>query len=415
MSVRAISSFIDDDEDNVEGQHVTAGPWSSKKLDAALTGLTSNMAHDFNNLLAVILSNLEMMEKETTPKGEEYRMSAIEATLGGASLVRAMLAFAREQHFTPTTMDINAHLARMTNIVRRILGETIELSIKMETDLWSVHVDAVQLESAIISLATNARDAMREGGTFTMTTKNVELTNDEDDEIAPGPYVCIEATDNGCGMPPEIMTHIFEPFFTTKDVGNRSGFGLAVVYGFIRQSHGHVIVKSRVGGGSTFSIFLPRSESEAVKSEFDHKDRTLPMGHGETVLVVEDNPDVRHVLVKQLESLNYKTIEAINGRQALEILDSKVGCNLLMTDILMPGDLSGYDVARNAWMRNPSIHIILTSGFSGEAANNEGEILPGIEAGFLGKPYRKSDLAWRLHEILTGQQKDENTYHGKIN
>jgi len=366
--------------------------------------LTGDLAHYVNNLLGSVLGNIEMMEQKTTPQGEEYRQATIETITRGAEFIRALMAFSRRQPLNPAIIDVNTHLAGVAKTLQRMLSEQVDITLKIEPNVWSVRIDPQQLETAVIHLAMNARNAMPHGGGLTISTRNEVLKKadiSQGIDAVPGNYVCVEVADVGCGMPGDIMAHIFDPFFTTKGIGKAMGLGLSIVHGFIKQSGGHIKVHSEVGRGTSVEIYLPSYEGDTAKLDARDADDT-PVGHGETILVVEDDPDMRHLTAKQLESLGYKTIEAANGRQALEVIDGNVKCDMLFSDIAIPGEFSGFDIAKKIWKRDPSIHILLTSGFSNGAVHEKREITPGVHAEFLGKPYRKGDLARKVHGILGG-------------
>ena len=376
--------------------------WQAQKMEA-LGQLTGGMAHDFNNMLALIVGNLDLMEGETSKVGELHRTQSINAVLKCSELIRALLAFARRQPLNPTVIDVNTRLKQLTSILERVLGEPIEIKMQLDEKLWPVRVDAVQLESAVTNLAINARDAMPKGGKLIISTTNVVLDYDyvlQSPEAVPGSYACIDVTDTGVGILPELIGRVFEPFFTTKETGKGSGLGLSMVYGFVKQSGGHVKIDSEVDHGTSIKLYLPCLSGDATKAETKNDVDVDSRGSGETILVVEDNIAVRHMTVQQLRSLGYKAIEASSGHQALDIINSGTKFDMLFSDVVMPGKLSGFDVAREARVKNPDLPILLTSGFPGIISEEFQKIAPGIQVELLSKPYRKLDLARRIHEVL---------------
>lgn len=376
--------------------------WQAQKMEV-IGQLSGGMAHDFNNLLGIILGNLEMMETLPSPHKEECRQSAIRAVDRGAELVKALLAFSRQQPLNPMVIHVNEHLADHGKLLKRVLGESIELAMHLEPDTWAVHIDPTQLESAITNLAVNARDAMPKGGRLTFNVGNNFLEDDyvsQNQGVIPGPYVCIEVTDTGSGMPPEVLFRVFEPFFTTKEKDRGTGLGLAMVYGFVKQSKGHIKIYSEVGHGTTVKIYLPRYEG--TKQASAPKTEALPVAasRNETILVIEDNQDVRQMVLHQLQDLGYKTIEATNGPEAMKMIEDNIPFDLLFTDIIMPGGVSGFDVARFALERRPKLPVLLTSGFPGAVTEDQQEVRPGTRLELLSKPYRKSVLARQLRDML---------------
>ena len=334
----------------------------SQRLEAIGT-LTGGMAHDFNNLLGIIIGNLDMMrDRETDHQQRELTDEAMGAALRGAELTRSLLAFARRQPLRPVRIAVNDLAAETVRLLRRTLGESIEISLALAGDLWPVVADPAQLETSLTNLATNARDAMPKGGRLVITTANVQLDADyaaSHPEVIAGDYVAIEVTDGGEGIPADILGRIFEPFFTTKEQGKGSGLGLSMVFGFIKQSGGHVAVYSEPGAGTTFRLYLPRVAA-SVASVVDAP--AAVFGGSETVLVVEDNAAMRRVVIRQLSELGYRALEAEAVAAALDILENEK-IDLLFTDVVMPGGANGFDLARSARARWPALKIVLTSGF----------------------------------------------------
>ena len=368
----------------------------AQKMEA-IGNLTGGMAHDFNNLLGVIIGNLDLLRDTQTDPAEATEMlrDALDAALKGADLTRRLLAFARRQPLRPEPVGVNELVTGMTNLLRRVLREDIEISLDLADDVWTAVADPAQLEASITNLATNARDAMPHGGRLAIATGNRYLDQDYAAAhlgVVPGEYVLIEVSDTGSGMTAEVMNHIFEPFYTTKEQGKGTGLGLSMVYGFIKQSGGHINVYSEPGIGTTFRLYLPRAEAPAGARREDTE--VLPKGNGETVLVVEDNAGLRRVVLRQLRELGYRALEAESAAGALACLEQQP-VDLLFADIVMPGDLNGLELTRAAADRWPGVRALLTSGFP-VGINRQIDTTARV----LTKPYRKAELARALAEIL---------------
>ena len=371
----------------------------AQKMEA-IGNLTGGMAHDFNNLLGVIIGNLDLLRElhGGDPEPDELSGEALNAALRGADLTRRLLAFARRQPLQPTKTDVNQLIGGTVKLLERTLGEEIQITLDLNPDTWPVVVDAAQLESALTNLATNARDAMPGGGQLILVTGNRALDADyasQHAEVQPGDYAMIEVSDTGTGMPAEVASRIFEPFFTTKEDGRGTGLGLSMVFGFIKQSGGHINVYSEVGIGTTFRLYLPRAEASADMAGAAFP-ANLARGRGEAVLAVEDNASLRRVVVRQLSELGYRVLEAQDAQAALAILESEA-VDVLFTDIVMPGGTSGYELARLVLSRWPATKIVLTSGFPENKINGDVD-LPNLR--MLSKPYRRDDLARVLREVL---------------
>ncbi len=275
--------------------------------------------------------------------------------------------------------------------------------MKLAPDLWPALADSGQVENSLLNLAINARDAMPEGGKLTIETANANLDEDyaaNNAEVVPGDYVVMAVTDTGTGMPPDVLAHVFEPFFTTKEVGKGTGLGLSMIYGFAKQSGGHLKIYSEVGHGTTVRLYLPRQLSESVKAASVPSSPAPSKGGGETILVVEDNPDVRRLVLRQLRDLGYVVIEAANGPQALKILEDGAAIDLLFTDVVMPGGMTGRQLAEAAKGRRPNLKTLFTSGYTEDSILRLGKLDPGVR--LLSKPYRKHELATRIREALDG-------------
>jgi PAS domain S-box-containing protein len=392
-----LSSFID-----VTGRRgIEAQLRQSLKMEA-IGNLTGGMAHDFNNLLAVIIGNIEEMRLvgRLDPATDEFAGQALTAALRGADLTRRLLAFARQQALEPERIELNALIAEITKLMRRTLGENVEISLELAGDTWPVMVDPAQLEAAIINLAANARDAMPKGGRLTIATANRRLDEDyatRATELAAGDYVMIEVSDTGTGIPPDVMRRIFEPFFTTKERGRGTGLGLAMVFGFIKQSGGHIAVYSEPGAGTTFRIYLPRATGE-TEAALPAPAAAIARGSGETILVVEDNADLRRLVVRQLRTLGYRVLEAPDAAAALELLEREP-VDMVFTDVVMPGGTDGAQLARRVIESWPGIKVVLTSGFPESRLNGDlGPLLPALR--LLVKPYQRRELARVLYDVL---------------
>ena len=370
----------------------------SQKMEA-IGNLTGGMAHDFNNLLGIIIGNLDLARGQVEGEIEELIGDAHEAAWRGADLTRRLLAFARRQPLHPEPVKANDLIANTVRLLRPLLGETIEISLQLAEELWPATADPAQLESSIANLATNARDAMPKGGRLIITTANRRLDADyaaTHVDATEGDYVMIEVSDTGCGMAPATLERIFEPFFTTKDRGKGTGLGLSMVFGFLRQSGGHINVYSELGAGTTFRLYLPRATTAAPAQE-DKRAMTLAQGAGETILVVEDNPEVRRVVMRQLNGLGYRALETGAGAEALDVL-GRDPVDLLLTDIVMPGGLDGVDLARIAIEKWPTLKVVLTSGFPEARIEIDSEMLRNLR--LLSKPYSRLELATVLRSSL---------------
>jgi signal transduction histidine kinase len=371
----------------------------SQKMEA-IGNLTGGLAHDFNNLLGIAILNLDMLRERTQaePDIDAFAKDALEAALRGADLTRRLLAFARKQPLKPERIDVNELVGGITKLLMRILGEEIEIALKTTPDLWPAIADPTQLETALTNLANNARDAMPKGGRLTIATGNRHLDEDYASlhpEVAPGDHVMIEVIDTGTGMPPEVVARIFEPFFTTKPQGKGTGLGLSMVFGFVKQSGGHINVYSEPGIGTAFRLYLPR----AGEGEIEERQTVLdaePRGNGELVLIVEDNLKLRNVVTRQVTELGYRVLEAENAAAALALLEREP-VELLFADVVMPGRLNGVELVRMVRNRWPRVRVVLTSGFAASFTDGSEEL-----SHLLIKPYRKVELARALKNSLQG-------------
>ena len=385
--------------DITESRTAEAAMRQAQKMET-VGQLTGGVAHDFNNLLQIITTNLDLALRHVDNPALQRRLrNAMVGAERGSKLTRQLLAFARRQPLRPETVNLTRLVRDLTDLLRQTLGEAVELQEKLFPDLWTAMVDRGQIENAIVNLAINARDAMPGGGHITIEASNVVL--DEDDakngqDIKPGPYVVISVSDTGTGMTPEVLERAFDPFFSTKAEGRGTGLGLSMVYGFTRQSGGHARIVSEVGRGTTVSLYLPRSlTDEEIEQPGDFG---MLGGRGETILVVEDEPDVRSAVVLMLEDLGYRALEASNGNDALALVANGDAIDLLFTDVVMPGELQGPALAEQVEQLRPGLPVVFTSGYTAETIMRYGRLQDGVH--LLSKPYRKEELARKLRSIL---------------
>jgi PAS domain S-box-containing protein len=370
----------------------------------AVGQLTGGLAHDFNNLLAVVIGNLDLLhDQPELPTGSRESVDlALKASLGGATLIRQLLAFSRRQALSPKAFDLNALVSSTRELLARTLGEHIEVEMRLAPDLWPAMADATQVESAIANLAINARDAMPNGGRLTLETANKHLDPhyaDTNPDAQPGDYVMLAVSDTGTGIPPEVLNRVFEPFFTTKEQGKGSGLGLSMVYGFAKQSRGHVKIYSEVGHGTTVRLYLPRAGEEKPAVEASSGPvASDPNRIDAAVLVVEDNVDVRRIVCRLLRDFGCTVIEANSGQAALDILQSDRKIDLMFSDVVMPGGISGAELVQAARRLRPGIKTLLTTGFAEASLRNQVSFADAGE--IITKPYRRQDLARKLRSVL---------------
>ncbi len=373
----------------------------SQKMEA-VGQLTGGIAHDFNNILTVILANADaLQEEENLDVGVANRLDQIGQAVERASgLTRQLLAFSRKQPLNPKHTNINALVTTTGTLLRRALGEQIEIDSVLADSLWTVNIDRAQLETALINLCINARDAMPDGGKLLIETRNVTLDEAyiacNPDAVA-GDYAMLSISDTGTGISPEVLAKVFEPFFTTKGVGKGTGLGLSMVYGFIKQSDGHITIDSEVGRGTSFKLYLPRSvgvQEEKVVCQ----QPSIPGGR-ERIMVVEDNAQVRASVVQQLQYMGYAVSEAPNGTAALTVFETSAQpCDLMLTDVVMPGPLNGKALADEVSRRWPKTKIVFMSGYSEDVITHQGRLDAGVQ--LLSKPFRKNDLASIVRNTL---------------
>jgi PAS domain S-box-containing protein len=373
----------------------------SQKMDA-LGQLTGGMAHDFNNMLGIIIGNLDLLKPlvGANAMADELCAEARDGAVRCADLIRRLLAFARRQSLRAERTDVNALVSDVSRMLGRTLGERITLTLDLDAALWPVQVDAAQLEAALINMATNARDAMPKGGQLAITSRNTTLDAGyaaHHPDASAGDYALIEVSDTGTGIPPEIVNRIFDPFFTTKGAGQGTGLGLSMAFGFVKQSGGHLSVYSEPGLGTTFRLYLPRSDGgEAAPASAPGSDAVV--GGAETVLVVEDNAQLRRTAERQLTELGYTVREADGAEPALTLLSGTDAVDLLFTDIVMPGAMDGLDLAYQAARLRPGLRVLLTSGFPGGRAADQR--VADSPYRLLDKPYSLKELAQAVRTAL---------------
>ncbi len=370
----------------------------SQKMEA-IGQLTGGVAHDFNNLLTVILGNLDTISRRVLSTDQRLRRAVDHAMQGAeraATLTRQLLAFARRQPLNPKPTDLNRLVISMGDLLHRMLRENIVVDRQLGKDLWSVEVDTHQLESALLNLSVNARDAMIQGGKLTIETTNLHLA-ERRGEIPAGDYVLICVTDTGCGMTSEVMERAFDPFFTTKPIGEGTGLGLSQVFGFMRQSGGHVRLHSEVGHGTTVRLYLPRLIAGAPVVNPQPPGIAAPAQANETVLVVEDDDDVRIYSTDTLRELGYSVLEAHDGASALKVLEHHPEIRLLFTDVGLPG-INGRELVNAARCRRPDLRVLFASGYERSTLMHDGRLDSGVE--LLTKPFSRSQLASRIRAVL---------------
>jgi PAS domain S-box-containing protein len=382
----------------------------TQKLDA-IGQLTGGIAHDFNNLLGIIQGNLEVLQR-TFPDSEFAQgriQSALVGTTRGADLTRKLLAFSREEASDTKRIDVNQSIVEFESLIGKSLTASVKIDLKLAENIWPVEVDAADFENVILNLALNARDAMPDGGTLTIETSHQTLDDAfvrSNPGARAGEFVLVAVSDTGAGMAPEVRDKVFEPFFTTKDEGKGTGLGLSMVYGFIKQSGGHVKVYSEPGVGTTIHIYLPRSTSGGESDEIvEDRQADLPRGT-ETVLLVDDEEGLLEVSQVQLEDLGYTVVVARSGAQALEALAERPDIDLLFSDVVMPGGSDGFKLALQAMAQYPGLKVQLTSGFTRQLearADGNEDVINQLSKSLLRKPYNQRDLAHSVRAALDSE------------
>jgi PAS domain S-box-containing protein len=390
-----------------ERAHTEAQLRQAQKMEA-IGKLTGGVAHDFNNVLQVIAGNLQLLGRDVAGnvRAEQRLQTAIAATSRGSRLASQLLAFGRRQPLSPKTVNLGRLVRGIDDMLRRSLGEGVEIETMIAGGLWNTFVDTVQVENALLNLAINARDAMQGQGKLTIEAGNAYLDDTyvaRHDDVAAGQYVMVAVTDTGCGIPAELLERVFEPFYTTKPEGQGTGLGLSMVYGFVKQSGGHIKIYSEVDEGTTVRIYLPRArQPEDVETDID----TGPItGGSETILVVEDDEDVRGTVVDLLSELGYRVLRAKEAQSALAIVESGVPIDLLFTDVVMPGPLGSPELARKARERLPNIAVLFTSGYTDNAIVHGGRLDEGVD--LLSKPYSREAMARKIRNVLRNQPRGQ--------
>jgi PAS domain S-box-containing protein len=369
----------------------------------AVGQLTGGIAHDFNNLLTVVVGNLQLVEEscENDAALLAQTRAALDAALRGAELTRRLLAFSRRQLLAPKVIDINDLVANLEPLLHRTLGEYISIEKKLHGDLWQTEIDPSQLESAVVNLAVNARDAMPNGGKLTIETGNVSLDEGyagSHADVSPGEYVLLVVSDSGTGIPKEALGRVFDPFFTTKEIGKGTGLGLSMVYGFVKQSKGNIKIYSEEGHGTTVKLYLPRTRSDTDSMSASSTRRPQILGGSETILLVEDDAGVRQIGVALLTGLGYRVLESGSGPEALALLNQHHDVDLLFTDMVMPGGMTGAELAVRARQRNRKLKVLYTSGYTDTVNLDSGLLQNGDQ--MLNKPYQKRELAETVRGVL---------------
>jgi PAS domain S-box-containing protein len=383
----------------------------SQKMEA-VGQLTGGLAHDFNNLLTGISGSLEMLETRLAEgrydAAQRYIAAAQGAAKRAAALTHRLLAFSRRQTLDPKTTDVNRLVAEMEDLVRRTVGPGVLIQVVQARDLWPTLIDPNQLENALLNLSINARDAMPQGGRLTIETANkwIDERSASAFDLSPGQYICLSVTDTGTGMSAEVIARAFDPFFTTKPLGEGTGLGLSMIYGFARQSGGQVRIYSELGQGTTMRLYLPRDHSASAHGSEKEEAGPAPepgagAGAGEMVLVVDDEPTIRMLITEVLEGFGYGSIEAADGAGALRVFESGARIDLLITDVGLPGGMNGRQVADAARVQRPDLRVLFITGYAETAVVGNGQFEPGMQV--LTKPFAMTELARRIKTLLSGR------------
>jgi signal transduction histidine kinase len=373
----------------------------AQKMEA-IGQLTGGVAHDFNNILTVITGTIEILDDAVKDRPQLAQITRLlgAAAARGADLTQRLLAFARRQPLQPRSVDVNALVIDAARLLRPTLGEQIEIESMLAHDCAPALIDPSQLSTAILNLALNARDAMPHGGKLTLETRNVVLDETyagKNNEVTPGNYVMIAVSDSGSGIPAGLLEKVFEPFFTTKDVGKGAGLGLSMVYGFVKQSNGHINIYSEEGHGTTVKLYLPQAAAGSSMPAVDAENSSIEYGD-ESILIVEDDALVREYVVTQVRGLGYATLAASNAAEALAIIDGPARIDLLFTDVIIPGNMNGRQLAIEAQTRREGLKVLYTSGYTENAIVHHGRLDAGVL--LLAKPYLRIDLARMIRSAL---------------
>ncbi|QCL77217.1 MULTISPECIES: response regulator [Agrobacterium] len=398
------SALLELEKETVERENVQIALRQAQKMEA-LGNLTGGVAHDFNNLLQVVSGNLQLLSRDIdgNTRAEQRLNNALAGVARGAKLASQLLAFGRRQPLEPKVVNVRRLIQNMDDMLRRALGEEIELETVVSGGLWNTLIDPSQLENAILNLAINARDAMGGRGRLTIETANSILDDDyarSHDDVRAGQYVLVAVTDTGSGIPPEILEHVLEPFFSTKTDGKGSGLGLSMVYGFLKQSGGHLKIYSEVGHGTTMKLYMPRTMQ--IEDNLTDANAVPVKGGTETVLVVEDDDGVRETSVALLTDLGYRVLKAHDAQSAFAIVNSGVHIDLLFTDVVMPGHMRSTELARKAKALLPDIGVLFTSGYTENSIVHGGRLDADVE--LLSKPYTREALARKIRHVLSNAQ-----------
>ena len=404
-NIYAVARNVTDEKEAAETLRNTEEALRQSQKMEAVGQLTGGIAHDFNNLLQGIVGSLDLVQKRIADGrlGEVQRFvnGAMTSANRAAALTHRLLAFSRRQPLDPKPVKVNPLVASMEDLLRRTMGEKIEIELALASGLWTTLCDQNQLENSILNLSINARDAMPDGGRLTIETCNAHLDQAyaaANSDVDPGEYVCVRVSDTGTGMTPDVVARAFDPFFTTKPIGQGTGLGLSMIYGFARQSDGHVKIDSQPGMGSAINLYLPRySGDEDVQATSEQSAEAEPSGSGQTVLVVEDEALVRLLIVDVLDELGYKAVEAVDGPSGLRVLQSQQRIDLLITDIGLPG-LNGRQVADAARLQRPDLKVLFMTGYAENAAITKGILNAGMQ--MITKPFAMDALTKRIRDLM---------------
>ncbi|MCB9643987.1 MAG: response regulator [Myxococcales bacterium] len=396
-----IESIVTVTRDITERKQTEAKLQQALKMES-IGQLTGGIAHDFNNLLTVVISNLDLLEEMSEEQLHKKMIDqAREAALRGAELTSRLLSFARKQSLRPEYTDISSLINNLSEMLKRTLGESIRIQTSCQTSLWNAKIDRTQFETALLNLALNSRDAMPHGGNLTISATNCQFPegSPRSPQLTPGHYIRIVVQDTGSGMPPKVQERAFDPFFTTKEVGKGSGLGLSMVYGFIKQSGGDIELDSVQGQGTTIRLYLPKgSGATSTNNRSISSSQAYYQGQGELILVVEDQENVRNVVVEAIQRLGYNVLSAPCGEDALKLLQQRDDVSLLFSDIILPGGMNGIELSHHALALQPHLRVLFTSGFAEKAFARE--LWPLEHVQLLKKPYRRSELGRSLYHAL---------------